>query len=236
VGLALVALICGTHRARGAALALACTTLGAAAPSAHAAGTAPPAAACSPAAEAPALVRCLDGLPGQALLPLLQRQRASRWCWAAALSMALHAHGVAAAQEDLVRLWFGAAVNEGLAPGQLLQLAARRWTDAQGQPVLLAASALPTGRAGLLAPEVRQDLAAGLLPLVALPGHLVVLTELLWERQPDGSTRLLRAVVADPGLPDVLRNLRGDELPAATVLRLQARGPGGAAAGAAAVD
>ncbi len=187
---------------------------------ARAAGSAP-ANACSAAAESPRLLRCVHGLPSQAVLPLLQRQRASRWCWAAALSMALRPLGIEASQEALVRLWYGSAVNQALELAHLPRLLDREWRDGQGRPVRLQAVPVAADAAGLMAPGVLDDLGDGRLPLVALAGHLVVLTEVLWERQADGTATLLRAVVADPAAADGLRNLRPEEAATARVLRLQ---------------
>ncbi|HYD75342.1 papain-like cysteine protease family protein [Ramlibacter sp.] len=166
---------------------------------------------CEPTAQA-GVERCVTGLPAETAAAMSQTQRASRWCWAASISMVLRTWGVDVPQEQIVRQHFGTATDLPAEGEDIARLLNRTWRDRAGRSVSVSADALPLGPAtmGLAAPELLQDLDDERPAVLVLPRHAVVLVQLVYERpigQP-GEVKLLDATVLDPARPEVLRSLK----------------------------
>ncbi len=168
---------------------------------------------CEPAATAaePAGAPCRLGLPADLLAALAQPQRASQWCWAASVSMLLGRYGLRVPQEDVVRAWYGSAVNVGVGQAALGELLRRTWRDGRGRGVRTHYAAVPPTPAGLAHPAVLAELAGGRPVLVGVRGHAVLLVAVEVTRERGGAPRLLRATVLDPALAGGLRTLAADE-------------------------
>lgn len=154
---------------------------------------------CEPAGVG--MERCVTGLRPDTIRAISQAQKASQWCWAAVVSMLLKTYGVAVAQEQVVRQYWGAAVDLALPVTAIPGLINRTWNDPAGRAVTLTARTIShPSQEGLGAPEVLQDL-DGERPLVlVVPGHAVVLVQLEYERPTgnDAAAQVKRAVVLDP--------------------------------------
>ncbi|TFZ07709.1 hypothetical protein [Ramlibacter humi] len=177
---------------------------------------------CRPAAEA-GVEHCVSGLRADAVAEMRQTQRASQWCWAAAVSMVLRSYGVRVPQEQVVRQHWGSAVDIGVPPAVLGTLLNRRWNDASGRAVSLASDVRAGAQARLGSPEVLQDLQDGRPVVVVLPGHAVVLVQVEFQRRRDsGAVQLLGAVALDPAR-EGLRTLKPD----AAVVQVTRSAPAG---------
>ncbi|TFZ07946.1 papain-like cysteine protease family protein [Ramlibacter humi] len=164
--------------------------------------------------------RCVSGLRPDAIRAIAQAQKASQWCWAAVVSMLLRAYGVAVAQEQVVRQYWGAAVDMALPVSAIPGLINRTWNDPAGRAVTLTARTVSQpAQGGLTSPDVLQDL-DGERPLVlVVPGHAVVLVQLEYERPTgdDSGAQVKRAVVLDPAAQEgSVRALR----PGAAIVQL----------------
>lgn len=164
---------------------------------------------CQPGAE-PGTEHCRIGLAPDLLASLAQPQRASQWCWAASVSMLLGRYGLQVRQEDVVRAWYGSAVNLGVGAAALGQLLQRPWRDGRGRGVRTAFATVPASPDGLGSPAVLDELAGGRPLLLGSRGHAVLLVGVELERSA-GGTRVLQATVLDPGVPGGLRPLGAAE-------------------------
>ncbi len=176
-------------RAFGAALALAGAVIAAPLPAAAAQACDTPVAGTQ---------RCTAGIAAPLLPAIAQVQRASNWCWAAAVSMVLGRYGVQVPQEQVVRAQFGAAVNLSLPAHALPALLTRTWRDLRGRMLEATGQPLPPQSLAALAPEVLEDLAGGRPLIVGAQRHAVLLVQVAYERAADGRLRLLEVLVLDP--------------------------------------
>jgi hypothetical protein len=178
---------------------------------------------CGPSGQ-PGIERCVTGLPTPTLLRMHQRQEASNWCWAAAVSMLLQGRGVQVSQGQVVQEHLGRTDNVSLPLEELAGLVDRRWQDAQGRTARTSVAPLPAWRLrlGLLAAEVLDDLALERPVLLAVNQHTLLLVQVVYDRpagQADAAPKLVRAVVLDPASSLTVRSLR----PGESQLRLLAR-------------
>lgn len=180
-------------------------------------GTAAAAQACE--AQGGGAQRCTAGIAAPLLPAFTQVQRASNWCWAAAVSMVLGRYGVQVPQEQVVRAQFGAAVNLSLPAQALPALLTRTWRDLRGRVLEATGQPLPPQALATLAPEVLEDLAGGRPLIVGAQRHAVLLVQVAYERLADGRLRLLEALVLDPAAGSGgLRHFTAQELQATQTL------------------
>lgn len=188
---------------------------------------APPGRWCQPSAAGLA-EHCVAGWPQARAAAVRQHQLASRWCWAAVLSMAMAHAGLQVSQEQVVRTWYGSAVNLGLPASDLVLLAARTWRDGRGQAAHVTVEAVePRHHAlGVGAPQVLQALAEQRAVIAQLGGHAVLLTSVAYERVAGDErmqlpVRVLRASAVDPLGGSAARELGVAELGAARLVVLR---------------
>jgi hypothetical protein len=176
-------------------------------------------------------VRCTVGLGAPSLAGMMQTQRGSQWCWAAAVSMVLKSHGVEVTQEDIVKRELGEMADKPISATGLGRLLNSSWTDTSGHQREIGGDTLPPWRAGwgLTAPEVIGELQKG-RPLIILGGgHAVVLVQLVVEMAGGhsgvaaGPVRLVRAVVLDPAAAIPLRSARPHEWRPEAAFRVEVR-------------
>lgn len=182
---------------------------------------------CDPASTA-GVERCVSGLPPTLLARMQQNQEASRWGWAASVSMLLRRYGLSVPQEQVARAQLGRADNVAIRPEALAGLLNRKWQDDSGRALESSAAPLPTWRRhlGVEAPEVLRELDAGRPLVLAVGERAMLLVQLVYE-QPEGGSgatgegpRIVRAVVMDPASPQVLRSLRPSERQPDALLRV----------------
>lgn len=173
---------------------------------------------CAPAAT-PGIERCVSGLSAASLSRIYQAQQASNWCWAASVAMILRRYGLVVPQEQVARTLLGQPANERVGIEGMAKLLSGGWRDATGHAGVASSELLPPWRQalGVSAPEVLQDLADDKPLLIGAQQHAMVLVQVTYERRIDGKaatptgTRLLRALVLDPGSSNWLRTLQADE-------------------------
>jgi len=184
---------------------------------------------CSPAEGGK--VRCTVGLGAPSLASMMQTQRASQWCWAAAVSMVLKSHGVDVAQEDIVRRQLGEMADKPISVSAMGRLLNASWTDTSGHQRDVGGDTLPPWRAGwgLTAPEVLGELEKGRPMIIVGNGHAVVLVQLVVEMDAksgisgSGPVQLVRAVVLDPAAAVPLRTARRQEWQPEAAFRVEVR-------------
>ena len=127
-------------------------------------------------------------------------QRASNWCWAACVQMALSTEGVSIPQATIVRDTFGVAVNMSGQPQHILQNLDGRHVQRDGvRHRLVATAGLGPPPKELLIRELKHNTPV----IVGYPvqgrriGHAVVVTAVICERT-DSGTKLRRIMVRDP--------------------------------------
>jgi hypothetical protein len=185
---------------------------------------------CSPTSSGS--LRCTVGLRSTSMSAITQTQRASQWCWAAAMSMVLKSHGVDVAQEDIVRRHLGEMADKPIRIADMGSLLNTAWTDGSGR-LEVEGGELPRWRAGLRlsAPEVLDELESGRPLIIVGAGHAVVLVQIVFEMLPGqtprngGPIHVVRAVVLDPGAPIPLRTARPHEWQPEAAFRVEVRRP-----------
>lgn len=184
---------------------------------------------CSPTSSGS--VRCTVGLGAPSLAGMMQTQRGSQWCWAAAVSMVLKSHGVEVTQEDIVRRQLGEMADKPISASALGRLLNSSWRDTSGHQREVGGDTLPPWRAGwgLTAPEVIGELEKGRPMIILGGGHAVVLVQLVVEMDGGssasaaGPVRLVRAVVLDPAATIPLRSARPHEWQPDAAFRIDVR-------------
>ncbi len=128
----------------------------------------------------------------------IARQRKSNWCWAAAIQMILHLHGVLVRQADLVRLVYGNEGNYRATGWQIMKVLNVRATDVNGRPVQVVSRAqVPS------AGTVLTDLKNGYPLLVGLRNprfgaHAYVLTAAYFRMNANNKIYITHVVLRDP--------------------------------------
>ena len=126
------------------------------------------------------------------------RQRQANWCWAASIQMLLNFHGLRVTQEEIVRQVFGALVDQGAQPHEILA-ALNGWKPNAGgafSPV----QALPYP---FDPRRIIKDLAYRWPLIVGLrnedgSGHAVVLTAISYHLDSLGNPVFERVIIRDP--------------------------------------
>lgn len=176
-------------------------------------------------------VRCTVGLRSPSMTAMSQTQRASQWCWAAAMSMVLKSQGVEVAQEDIVKRHLGEMADKPIKIADMGGLLNTSWTDGSGRLREVEGGEIPRWRSGwgLSAPEVLDELENGRPLIIVGAGHAVVLVQIVFEMLPGRSPRdggpihIVRAVVLDPAAPVPLRTARPHEWQPEAAFRVEVR-------------
>lgn len=152
---------------------------------------------------------CHAGLAGNLRTQTAQKQDRSQWCWAAALSMIFDHFGYSLSQEEIVRGVWGHVADMPRHVGGIMRDINRDWTDrngrrfrATGRQLTLDAYELPV--------QAARSLASNQPLIVGLPYHAVVLTEMRWRVNEDGSSFVEDLIVSDPR-DGIKRNLTVEE-------------------------
>jgi hypothetical protein len=141
---------------------------------------------------------CAVGVPTAKFKLYIARQKKTNWCWAAAIQMILHLHGVKVSQAELVRLVYGSEGNYRATGWQIMKVLNVTATDVNGRPVRVVSQALAPNPGLVLA-----DLKNGSPVLVGLNnpqfgGHAYVLTAAYFRMDAANRAYVTHVVLRDP--------------------------------------
>ncbi len=141
---------------------------------------------------------CAVGVPTAKFKLYVARQKKSNWCWAAAIQMVLHLHGVKVRQADLVRAVYGNEGNYRATGWQIVRTLNTTARDTRGRLVRIIGRPDVTTAQALL-----DDLKSGYPLLVGLKnpqfgGHAYVLTAAYYRLGADGKPVITHVVLRDP--------------------------------------
>jgi hypothetical protein len=126
------------------------------------------------------------------------RQKKSNWCWAAAIQMILHLHGVRVRQADLVRLVYGHEGNYRATGWQIIKVLNVTATDVNGRPVrVVSQPQVPTAGAVLSDLKTGQPLLVGLRN-PQFGAHAYVLTAAYFRMDQNNRIYITHVVLRDP--------------------------------------
>lgn len=120
-------------------------------------------------------------------------QHLNQWCWAACIEMVFAYYGHRVPQERIVRETWGRIVNLPGQPAQILRNLNRTWTDESGDSFSVSGDVYSAN-----AITAAQDLAQGMPLIIGTMGHAMVLTSLVYVRDPYGGGTVNAAIVRDP--------------------------------------
>jgi hypothetical protein len=141
---------------------------------------------------------CAVGVPTAKFKLYVARQKKTNWCWAAAIQMVLHLHGVRVRQADLVRYVYGHEGNVRANGWQIMKVLNVTAKDVNGRPVRIVSQArVPRQRV------VLADLKEGYPLLVGLRnprfgGHAYVLTAAYYRIGAGNQIAITHVVLRDP--------------------------------------
>ncbi|MBU0516585.1 MAG: C39 family peptidase [Proteobacteria bacterium] len=157
------------------------------------AGPARAAISCEPRRRA-----CAVGVPTAKFKLYVARQKKSNWCWAAAIQMVLHLHGVKVRQAELVKRVYGHAGNYRATGWQIIRTLNTEARDTTGQLVrIVGRPNVPNAQA------VLDDLKDGYPLLVGLKNpqlgaHAYVLTAAYYRLGAGDKPVITHVVLRDP--------------------------------------
>jgi Papain-like cysteine protease AvrRpt2 len=120
-------------------------------------------------------------------------QHLSQWCWAACIEMVFTYYGYEVPQERIVQETWGRIVDLPGQPAQILRHLNRAWTDESGRSFRVSGDVYSAN-----AITASQDLAQDMPLIIGTMGHAMVLTSLVYLRDPYGSGSVNAAIVRDP--------------------------------------
>lgn len=120
-------------------------------------------------------------------------QHMAQWCWAACIEMVFEYYGYRVPQARIVAETWGGIVNLPGDPRQILANLNRSWVDENGRSFRASGDAFSANPV-----TASQDLAANQPLIIGTLGHAMVLTSLVYVRNPMGGGEVKAAIVRDP--------------------------------------
>lgn len=143
----------------------------------------------------PGIQTCEAGIESSLLeLEVADRvQHHSEWCWAACISMVFQYYGHDVSQDRIVQETWGSIVNVPGQPAQIVRDLNRLWKDDDDERFHVNGDVY-----SVTAETAAQDLVADHPLIIGSLGHAMVLTDLVYIRDPLGRGQVQEAIVRDP--------------------------------------
>jgi hypothetical protein len=139
------------------------------------------------------ITTCAFGVRTHVMDGVYASQENTMWCWAACLHMMFKYYGYPVSQARIVSEGWGSVVNLPALAEQVIAATNRSWVSDDGRSFRVFGKVF-----GVKLADVAADLAKGAPLIVASQGHAMLLSKVVFTRDPYGNEQLQSATVRDP--------------------------------------